>query len=192
MPEFAVFREEFFWTLNFVYSHERFKFSSTDNSGYPHGWPSKTKWIKISKLIGAELIIDNEPVSKFKRAAVGTLVFGGIGTIAGLVSGYTASPKAKISVALQMDDFDVASFTTRCYNIGTAYRVLNTLAKMEKDYYDNNPSELKEIGKNIDTENDSANNNVFSEEIMKLKKMLDDGVIDEDEFKAFKKRLLDK
>ena len=119
----------------------------------------------ISKLIGAELIIDNEPVSKFKRAAVGTLVFGGIGTIAGLVSGYNARPKAKISVALQMDDIELASFTTRCYDIGTAYRLLNTLAKMEKDYYEKHPEKLNvDKTKLIDDENSSETS--LSNEIM--------------------------
>jgi len=70
------------------------------------GWPLEKK-VKINKLIGAELIIDNVPVSKFARAAVGTLVFGALGTVAGLVSGATSRPKAKISVALQIDNIDV-------------------------------------------------------------------------------------
>ena len=154
------------------------------------GWPDY--FLHITKLIGLELLIDNVPASKFKRAAVGTLVFGAVGTIAGLVSGATARPKAKIHVAMQFDDLKVASYTTRCDNIGVAYRLINTLALMEKKYYEDNPKELKIIEERTDENNDSTDNIVYSEEIMKLKKMLDDGIIDEEEFKAFKKRLLDK
>jgi transcriptional regulator with XRE-family HTH domain len=51
--------------------------------------------------------VSRQAVSKFARAAVGTLVFGALGTVAGLVSGATSRPKAKISVALQIDDIDV-------------------------------------------------------------------------------------
>jgi hypothetical protein len=179
----------------FHYDRSSFRFSSgigwLKDNFYTGGWPYE-KTVKITQLIGAELIIDNVPVSKFARAAVGTLVFGALGTIAGLVSGATARPKAKISVALQIDDIDVASFTTRCDDIGTAYRLLNTLAQMEKEYYKEHLNELKSTVKNDDPAETSSSNNSLSEEIMKFKNMLDEGIIDQDEFKELKKNLINR
>jgi uncharacterized protein YfkK (UPF0435 family) len=87
---------------------------------------------------------------------------------------------------------NIASFTFKCNNIGIAYRVINTLALMEKEYYKKNPNELKTIEK-IDHQNENiSHNNSPSEEIMKLKKMLDEGVIDQDEFKEMKSVLISK
>jgi hypothetical protein len=178
----------------FHYGESQFRFSSGRkgflDTAIPN-WPNK-KWISISKLTGAELIIDNVPVSKFARAAVGTLVFGALGTIAGLVSGATARPKAKIYVALQIDDLGIASFTTRCNDLGTAYRLLNTLAQMEREYYKEHPDELKIIESFEQQPVNIKSNELFSEEIMKLKNILDEGIIDQDEFKEMKAVLIAK
>jgi hypothetical protein len=87
---------------------------------------------------------------------------------------------------------NIASFTFKCNNIGIAYRVINTLALMEKEYYKKNPNELKTI-ETIDHQNKNiSHNNSPSEEIMKLKKLLDEGVIDQDEFKEMKSVLISK
>jgi hypothetical protein len=198
MGEFVV-KTDNWWGNNVLFYYDpvksEFRFSmGTGLNAYDDktvsGWPLKKK-VKITKLIGAELIIDNVPVSKFARAAVGTLVFGALGTIAGLVSGTTARPKAKISVALQIDDIDVASFTTRCDDIGTAYRLLNTLAQMEKEYYKKYPKKLK-IKNNDGQSEELKTKDLFSEEIMKLKNMLDEGIIEQDEFKEMKAVLIAK
>jgi hypothetical protein len=188
------------WTLSnqvefFAYTMEWFNFHKKQNDLVEtrlQDWPGTDYYVHISTLTGVELLIDNVPASMFKRAAVGTLVFGAIGTLAGLVSGATAKPKTKVHVVLQIDDMNIASFTFKCNNIGIAYRVINTLALMEKEYYKKNPNELKTIEK-IDHQNENiSHNNSPSEEIMKLKKMLDEGVIDQDEFKEMKSVLISK
>ena len=171
----------------FAHMGSNFKFRTNENEYFAKkasNWDAE--WISIEDLIGAELIIDNVPVSIFKRATIGTLVFGGLGTVAGLVSGATAKPKSKVRVSLQINDLRVASYTTKCNDIGTAYRLLNTLAQMEKEYYEEHP-ELK-----IESKEKESQGNVFSDEITKLKQMLDDGIIDQDEFKEMKKVLIDK
>ncbi len=190
MGYFYVFKSLIKQDVCFHYDSSTFSFSRV------HNWISDPKLmkkpVKISQLSGAELIIDNVPVSKFARAAVGTLVFGALGTIAGLVSGATARPWAKIYVALQIDDIDLASFTTRCSDIGTAYRLLNTLSQMEREYYKEHPDEFKII-ESLEKQSDNINiNDLFSEEIMKLKNMLDEGIIDQDEFKEMKSVLIAK
>lgn len=174
----------------FAYQMDSFKFFNSHKLKFPaFDWPND--FVHIKDLIGVELLIDNVPASKFKRAAVGTLVFGAVGTVAGLVSGATAKPRAKIHVVLQIDDIRVASFTTRCENIGTAYRLINTLALMEKKYFENNPNKLIEQRVEKEENADVSDKELYSEEIMKLKKLYDDGVIDQEEFKAFKKKLLE-
>jgi hypothetical protein len=95
-------------------------------------------------------------------------------------------------VALQIDDLGIASFTTRCNDLGTAYRLLNTLAQMEREYYKEHPDELKIIESFEQQPVNIKSNELFSEEIMKLKNILDEGIIDQDEFKEMKAVLIAK
>ena len=152
-----------------------------------------TKMFLITKLIEVQILVNTLPVSKFKRAVVGSMVFGPAGALSGMISANEAKPKSKISVLVRIDDIELSSVVVPCNGLNEAMRIINTLAQMEKDYYAKNPDKLKVIESKKEKTIESSNlNYVFSEEVMKLKKMLDDGIIDDDEFKAAKKSLLDK
>ena len=195
VKEQCIVLNSFFSITRYQFCYKQDNFYFMRDRGDDGGWFKaenqlfRTKDFHIKDLLAVELLVNSTPVSIFKRAAVGTLIFGGIGTLTGVISGLKSKKNVKLSVALQLDDIQIPSLIIKC-GLEAAFKLIHTLAKIEKDYYDKNPSQLKLIEEKPEVDNNSTNNNFLSEEIMKLKKMLDDGVIDEEEFKAFKRKLL--
>lgn len=136
-----------------------------------------------------DLFVDSIPVSKFKRAITGALLFGGVGAVAGALSTINAKPKSKISLIVYFDSIELSSVSISCKDIGEASRVISTLANLEAHLSGDNMPD-KNIG-GFDRGKLEDSSTKITDEITKLKKMLDDGIIDQEEFKMFKKKIID-
>lgn len=145
---------------------------------------------RMDNIIGIELLINSIPVSKFKREIVGSPLFGRDGVDAGALSAINATPKSKIEVTIYLDNIDLSSVTIPCLDIGAANRLISTIANLETLVNSKNDITLSdrkpESGKNI-----KAPNTIISDEIYRLNNLLKEGIISQEEFVAFKKKLLD-
>lgn len=142
----------------------------------------------IKDIRAVELYVDAIPVSTFKRAFSGALLFGGVGAVAGALSSINVKPKSKLSVIVYFDSLELSSISIHCKDMGEASRVISTLANLESAVDGvRTTSENSSLSESRMSEGSS---NEISNEIMRLKSLLDQGIIDEDEFKAFKNKLM--
>lgn len=142
----------------------------------------------ITQIKSVEISVDEVPVSVFKRTAVGGLLFGGIGAIAGALSSINSKPKSKISITVYFDSIDLSSLTIPCKNAGDANRLISTISNSETQL---NPGKLKNKTVSNEAENSITDDSSLTGEITKLKKMLDEGIIDQEEFKILKKKFIE-
>jgi hypothetical protein len=145
--------------------------------------------MKIENIKGLDIMVDEIPVSSFKRAAVGSLIFGGIGAVAGALSGIKAKPKSKITIIIYFDLIELSSVSIPCKAMGDAIRLVSTISNIE-DNLNKRRGDLEQYDEvNLATYKAETKESI-SDEILKLKKMLDDDIISDEEFKSLKKRLI--
>lgn len=154
-----------------------------------NGWNVSPTY-RVTNIKAVELIVDSIPVSTFKRAVVGSLVFGGVGAVAGALSSVKAKPKSKISVAIYLDIIDLSSVNIPCKNLADANRLISTISNLEDAVNEINAKKIEPESNDNQFGLNPKFDSSISDEIMKLKKMLDDEIIDEEEFKTFKKNLM--
>lgn len=160
--------------------------------GYPYitiGDFNYSPQFNIRDIKAVDLFVDSIPVSKFKRAITGALLFGGVGAVAGALSTINAKPKSKITLIVYFDSIELSSVSISCKDIGEASRVISTLANLEAHLSVDNIPDNNVGGFDKGKLEDSSIK--ITDEITKLKKMLDDGIIDQEEFKMFKKKIID-
>ena len=155
----------------------------------PLGW-NISPLFDIENIQGVELVVDSIPVSKVKRAAIGTLLFGGVGAVVGALSGIKAKPKSKVSVTIFLNNLDLAAVSIPCKSINDANRIIGTISNLDSLRLSSTPSSSNNTNKISD--NEGGTEIKITDEIMKLKKMLDEGIIDHEEFREFKKKLMSK
>lgn len=148
----------------------------------------------VDEIIGYELIEDGTMVAKggLGKAALGGLIFGSGGAIVGSILGkkvsdYCTSLKIRIAV-------DNISNPTICINF------INGKVRKDSIAYKQNCTAVQEclsmldlVTKKSQDDNTAATvTTAFSEadEILKFKKLLDEGIITEEEFNMKKKQLL--
>lgn len=178
----------FFFSLN-----RTSMFGDYKNLGFPFSFDgtwNNTPAFNINNIKSVELNIDSVPVSTFKRAVVGSLLFGGVGAIAGALSTIKAKPKSKISITVYFDSIDLASIHIPCKEIADANRLMGTIANLESTLNADNRIKLEDnlssaMNSNIDSKSK------ISDEIYRLNNLLKEGIISQEEFVAFKKKLLD-
>jgi hypothetical protein len=178
-----------------------FKFVITDNDlftlfprklGSPFTYYSFTNFspiYEISNIKAVEVLVDSIPVSMFKRAALGTLFLGGLGTVAGVISSIKAKPKSKLSVTIYLDSIELSAITVPCKKMADVSRLVSVLSNLETINSSNN-SKDRSITNEMDIDNNQYKSNSISDEIMKLKNMLDEGLIELDEYKSIKKKII--
>lgn len=163
-----------------------------DPLGYPYIYARPFNYspqFNVGDIKAVDLFVDSIPVSKFNRAFTGALLFGGVGAVAGALSTINAKPKSKISLIVYFDSIELSSVSISCRDIGEASRVVSTLANLEAHLSGDNMPD-KNIG-GFDRGKLEDSSTKITDEITKLKKMLDDGIIDQEEFKMFKKKIID-
>lgn len=145
---------------------------------------------RVTNIKAVELVVDSIPVSTFKRAVVGSLIFGGLGAVAGALSTINAKPRSKISVAIYLDIIDLSSVNIPCKTMVDAKRLISTISNLEDAVYEINAEKIEPESNDRQFGLEQSSEHSISDEIMKLKKMFDDGIIDEEEFKAMKKKVI--
>jgi hypothetical protein len=156
-----------FWTnyISFQYnSSGEFRFASTKelrglSVGERHYFVSIAYHLK--NIFSIEVVINDVPVSTFKRMTVGSLLFGATEAILAAVNGMTTRPKSKKSEVIYLDDADLASMIIPCRDKNDSIRLISTISTLER-CIDNNP------------QNDSLaiKNKLIKESISELKKSL--------------------
>ena len=155
--------------------------------------------VKYNTIKGIEIIEDIKQISSTKikgkekrkgtltRAAVGTLLMPGIGTLAGALTAKkessgeketTTSQQITKTIRLTRDD-PFKSILTFDYNVELECKLQNIL--------DSNSTQNIQ---STNLETSSPTNSSIADELRKLKDLLDDGVLTEEEFKIQKERLL--
>ena len=155
--------------------------------------------VKYNTIKGIEIIEDIKQISSTKikgkekrkgtltRAAVGTLLMPGIGTLAGALTAKkessgeketTTSQQVTKTIRLTRDD-PFKSILTFDYNVELECKLQNIL--------DSNSTQNIQ---STNLETSSPTNSSIADELKKLKDLLDDGVLTEEEFKIQKERLL--
>lgn len=161
----------------------------------PKTFFTNAKIYDYSELLGYELLEDGDIITKggLGRAVVGGVLFGGVGAIVGGVTGgkrgkrVIKSVKIKLTldnkavpveyVTLLNSEFKSDSFVYKSV-IQDAEKIIGILTSISRE------SENKSL------ENTSVSELSGADEILKFKKLLDEGIITEEEFAAKKKQIL--
>ena len=158
--------------------------------------------VKYNTIKGIEIIEDIKQISStkikgkekrkgtFTRAAVGTLLMPGIGTLAGALTAKKESSGEKETITSQQitktirltRDDPFKSILTFPYNVELECKLQNIL--------DSNSTQNIQKKESTKLETSSPTNSSIADELKKLKNLLDDGVLTEEEFKIQKERLL--
>lgn len=89
-----------------------------------------------------------------------------------------------------MDNINLSSVTIPCLDIGAANRLISTIANLETLVNSKNNITLSDR-KPESSKNIKATNSIISDEIYRLNDMLKEGIISQEEFVAFEKKLLE-
>lgn len=155
---------------------------------------------RYDQLVSYELLEDGESVSKggLGRAAVGGVLFGGVGAIVGSVTGgkKTKSNCTSLEVKVTIRNSPRQTLYLQFITIETPKRGIvyksmykaaqDTMAALQLAIESVNDKTTQENTENADKMTISA-----ADEILKFKQLLDEGIITADEFAAKKKQLLD-
>lgn len=164
--------------------------------------------LDFSDLVNYELLEDG--ISSYSgglgRAAVGALTFGAAGAIVGGVTGKktqkTVCNKLQLKISTKNSDRPLIFLSLITFPVQTnsaSYKNAMLQAQQILSYLDIinsiNSSELKEQispvnAMSTSNESDKSSAASLSEEILKLKELLDQDIITEDEFKAMKAKLV--
>lgn len=164
------------WPDVFKWRYSKFKYKSVKQGVFPN-------WMSLDQVKGVILYVNSKEVSAFKRGITGALLFGGVGATIGVLSSIKAKPKSDISVVLITSDLSHSAINIPCTDIGTATRVISTLANLEERDLKSREKKIEngtliEDSEVLIDDSDTTKKASFSEEVMKLKKMLDYGIID--------------
>lgn len=150
-------------------------------------------------IVEYELLEDGDTITKggLGRAVAGGILFGGVGAIVGGVTGGKKSKSIVNSLKIKMtvNDFQkpavyidliktktkADSFTYKT-NYGLAQQILSALALIQKQ------NDNQQIDSSFTGQKDATVS--AADEILKFKKLLDGGVITQDEFDSKKRQLL--
>ncbi len=160
--------------------------------GSPYTYYNGTNFSPLYEILhikALEVLVDETPVSTFKRVAIGTLIFGGIGAVAGAISAIKAKPKSKLSVTIYLDSIELSAITLPCNKMADVSRLLSTFSNLEAVLYPDKSVDTFSSEQTSKIGNLTSNQSI-SDEIVKLKKLLDDGVIEIDEYELLKRKLI--
>lgn len=157
--------------------------------------------IPYSEIIGCEIMTDSEVTGGIGRAVIGGVVAGGVGAIVGSttakkhISTYQViiyreniySPQLKIDLITaktKTDDYDYQKAVQFATSVNSSIKaIISSTSKEQKDVIQ--PVAQQQIAK----ANDSSKGSV-ADELIKLKSLLDAGVLSQSEFDIQKQRVL--
>lgn len=158
------------------------------------------KIYKFEDIFDYEVIEDEETETKQKGGALsgvgkgllGGMFFGGIGALAGAASGNKKSKSKTIITSLKIVISLKSSFNQ------VTIPIIETPTKNYQPFKDRCQEitvildKIKQMNENISNKNNNDSSVDSVEEIRKYKKLLDEGIITEEEFNQKKKQLLEK
>lgn len=184
-------------------------FNETDNAGLylkiddnNKTWivPLKKNYIeknvtvfKFDEIIDYELIEDGETITKggLGSAVVGGALLGGVGAVVGGVTGKKKNKTVvnQMYIRISLNNKYVKQVTIKMIESevkknGFTYNLCKESANKIISLFDYMSNQTQNVINNSNNVSSSA------DEILKFKKLLDDGIITEDEFNAKKKQLL--
>ena len=166
-------------------------------SAKPHASykPKHFTMFSYEQLVDFELLEDGAGIASggLGRAAVGGLLFGGVGAVVGGVTRSQKPTCSQLTIKLTMKNYAEPAFYIDLISAETKKSsfVYKTFMKNAQDVL----SQLQLITNSMQAENNSkavitSNSISTADEIRKFKELLDDGIITQDEFDAKKKELL--
>lgn len=171
-------------------------FSDITNEIYVPNMKSEHRFIKYSDILDFELIEDGETIvtkGGLGRAVAGGVLFGGVGAIVGGVTGKKKSKHTVKSVKIKITTNDIKDpivFIT----------LLQKETKKDSLIYKNSAKTAQEIlsrlkvvtSKDYGTKSEEVGQAKISvaDELIKLKTLLDEGILTQEEFNKQKEKLL--
>lgn len=165
---------------------------------------SKYHEVSADKLVQAELMIDEATVTKTNRgsqlvgAAVGGVLVGGVGVVVGGLSGSKREIKdpSSIKIKIKIDDSSAPSYSFHTWN-KSRFSVPLPLTYEEAEEESTKIIDLMSLMIRRHEEREKSNQtsnylegNDLSSQIKKLHKLLEDGVLTEEEFVAMKRKII--
>lgn len=158
-----------------------------------NGFKEHQELFNYNQILDFELLEDGESLTKggLGRAVAGGILFGGIGAIVGGVTGGKKTKSLCNTLKLKVTFRECYRQTIYIDLITTQTKTNSLIYKMAYKTAQDALSALQ-IACNQISRNLKVDENTFSEadELSKFKKLFDDGIINEEEFKAKKKQLL--
>ncbi len=152
---------------------------------------------KYSDIIEYELIEDGESITKggLGRAVAGGLVFGGVGAIVGGVTGGKKTKTLVNNLQIKITIKDINRPVVYVNLITMSVKSSSFLYKYAQDNARKILSTLSVILDNAKEQERVPRDNAdisIADELVKMKKLLDDGILSQEEFEKVKEKLLNK
>lgn len=157
------------------------------------GKKKKPKIYKYSDILDYELLEDGESIVKggLGRAVVGGALFGGVGAVVGGVTGKKKSKEICKSLKIKVTLNDVNNPVAYISFIATEFKKSSLTYQQHYRSAQECISLLQYMCSNSDTRASASETNLSaSDEIKEFKKLMDEGLITEEEFTAKKKQIL--
>ena len=152
--------------------------------------------INFNELVSYEVIEDGEQLSSggLGRAAVGGVLFGGVGAIVGGITGgkKTKSTCDKLFIKLTLDSIDNPVLYIKFIELSMKKKnfMYKEALKAAEECTSLLELILRDNENNKNTNVEPVNSNGSLDELQKLKELLDIGVINQDDYDAKKKQIL--
>lgn len=162
----------------------------------PDGFTGKVKKAKVydySDIVDFELLEDGESITKggLGRAAVGGVLFGGVGAIVGGATGKKKSKPVCTNLKIKITLNDMKNPVVYLNFISSETKKDSLIYKNMYNTAQECLSTLQLICNSVEAPAENSDKTISSaDEILKFKNLLDSGVISQEEFEAKKKQLL--
>lgn len=152
---------------------------------------------KYSDILEYELIEDGDSITKggLGSAVAGGLIFGGVGAIVGGVTGGKKTKTLVNNLQIKITIKDINNPIVYINLITTSVKSSSFLYKITQDYAQKILSTLSVILDNAKKQEKISRDNSdvsIADELVKMKRLLDEGILSQEEFEKAKEKLLNK
>lgn len=161
----------------------------------PDGFNGKKvnpKIYNFDDIVGFELLEDGDSITKggIGRAIVGGALLGGVGAIVGGVTGKKKTKSVVNSLRVKITVNDTSKPTIYVNLLNSKTKTNSFIYKVSYTSAQEILSMLSVITENQNEKEDKENSTSVADELMKLKGLLDEGILTEEEFNTQKNRIL--
>lgn len=161
----------------------------------PDGFNGKKvnpKIYRFDDIVGFELLEDGDSVTKggLGRALVGGALLGGVGAIVGGVTGKKKTKSVVNSLKVKITVNDTSNPTVYVNLLNSKTKTNSFVYKVSYSSAQEILSMLSVITENQNEKENKENTTSVADELMKLKRLLDEGILTEEEFNTQKSKIL--